>query len=204
MNSVLFEFCIALHFFFIYTYSTTPTSTYISISCFYFYSYFCVYRAAAFAFRITIYFNKEVIFASIFDWTVCVFKNFNGSDAGWQDVCGVAPRERPSYTFNMFILTFIAGQGIIITLIFKGSQIFDSIKKTVTLTRQLSKRKIYATAVSTSHTAIPINFESTVKIMDRMERDSPEISVRMNPEQQDFFRKKSILDRESRSQNYRT
>ena len=44
-------------------------------------------------------------------------------------MCGVAPHERPSFTFNIFVLTFIAGKSIIITLIFKCGSMYATIKR---------------------------------------------------------------------------
>ena len=50
-------------------------------------------------------------------------------------MCGVAPKERPSFTFNVFVLTFIAGQSIIITLIFKGGSIYTTTKNCFNISR---------------------------------------------------------------------
>ena len=70
--------------------------------------------------------DKEVIMASVLSWTICVFKNYTGTDSSWQDVCGVAPHERISFSYNVFVLSFVSGQGIIITLIFKCGSIYTT------------------------------------------------------------------------------
>lgn len=55
---------------------------------------------------------------SILNWTQCVFQTLAvGED--WKMKCGDAPSVRPSYSFNVFVLVFVAGQGIVITLIFE-------------------------------------------------------------------------------------
>ena len=67
--------------------------------------------------------------ASVVSWTMCVFKNYTGTDSSWQDVCGIAAPNRISVSFNIFVLSFISGQGIIITLIFKCGSIYTTIVK---------------------------------------------------------------------------
>ena len=81
----------------------------------------------------------------VISWTTCVFKNYTGLDSSWQGVCGLAPQGRPSFAFNVFILSFIAGQGIIITLIFKGGRMY-----TVTVARVLGHPTPAATLQSPS------------------------------------------------------
>ena len=68
-------------------------------------------------------------------------------------MCGVAPQERPSFTFNIFVLSFIAGQSIIITLIFKCGSMYVTIKNLLTgaYVGGSSHRKVHAQTNSNSN-----------------------------------------------------
>ena len=74
--------------------------------------------------------TKQAIIDSVLSWTVCVFSTYDGS-SHWKSVCGKAPPVRPSYTFNVFILTFISGQGVIITTIFEWNNFLSLTKKII-------------------------------------------------------------------------
>jgi hypothetical protein len=85
---------------------------------------------AAFVFRGKILVSKQAILDSVVSWTKCVFSTYDGSNH-WKNVCGHAPPDRPSYTFNVFILIFISGQGVIITTIFEWNNFLNLTKKII-------------------------------------------------------------------------
>lgn len=88
------------------------------------------HRVAAFVFRGKILVSKQAILDSVVSWTKCVFSTYDGS-SHWKNVCGRAPPVRPSYTFNVFILIFISGQGVIITTIFEWNNFLNLTKKII-------------------------------------------------------------------------
>ena len=91
---------------------------------------YCYHRVAAFVFRGKILVSKQAILDSVVSWTKCVFSTYDGS-GHWKNVCGRAPPDRPSYTFNVFILIFISGQGVIITTIFEWNNFLNLTKKII-------------------------------------------------------------------------
>jgi hypothetical protein len=71
---------------------------------------------------------QETLKDSLNDWTICVFKNFQGDDKTWIKACGVKPKTRISTSAASWFLCVISGHSIFITAIF-----LPAVRQSITL-----------------------------------------------------------------------